>query len=384
MKANNIANIVIGLCALSVLSLSAQPFSSGSDGSYGPLNVTSNIVLDLPPDGKFNCTTIDVAPNVTLSFRRNALNTPVYLLATSNVIINGVIDVSGMSGDLGFGGAGGPGGFDGGQPSNGPGTLPGDGLGPGAGRGDNTYAGSGSYGSTRSITNSLDGATYGNTLILPLIGGSGGGGGQAGLGYYGGGGGGGAILIASDTSVNIGAAGAIVARGGAAKQQGFGSGGAVRVVAPVVEGTGLVDVRDAASGYNSYAGVGRIRVDATNRYSLFLSGVGSYTIGKYMHVFPTSPSRLDIVGAAGMAIAEGTPAPVRVQLPLDAPTNQVVKVQARDFTGIVPITLAVTPDAGPSARYDIQIDMSGGNPAQTNVNVVIPAGTTCRIYAWTR
>ncbi len=238
MKANNIANIVIGLCALSVLSLSAQPFSSGSDGSYGPLNVTSNIVLDLPPDGKFNCTTIDVAPNVTLSFRRNALNTPVYLLATSNVIINGVIDVSGMSGDLGFGGAGGPGGFDGGQPSNGPGTLPGDGLGPGAGRGDNTYAGSGSYGSTRSITNSLDGATYGNTLILPLIGGSGGGGGQAGLGYYGGGGGGGAILIASDTSVNIGAAGAIVARGGAAKQQGFGSGGAVRVVAPLMQAWG--------------------------------------------------------------------------------------------------------------------------------------------------
>ncbi len=380
MKANNITNIVIGLCAVSALSLPAQPFSSGSDGSYGPLNVTSNTVLDLPPDGKFNCTTIDVAPSVALSFRRNALNTPVYLLATSNVTINGVIDVSGMYSGFGGGGAGGPGGFDGGQASNGPGTLPGDGLGPGGGGGDNNAPGSGSYAGTRSFTNSLDGATYGNTLILPLIGGSGGGGGQAGNGYYGGSGGGGAILIASDTSVNIAGTGIIVARGGVAPHRGFGSGGAVRLVAPLVGGTGLVDVQ--AAGGN--AGVGRIRVDATNRYGLFLTGWGSYTIGKYMHVFPTTPSRLDIVGAAGMAIAEGTPAPVRVQLPLDAPTNQVVRVQARDFTGIVPITLAVTPDAGPSARYDTQIDMNGGNPAQTNVNVVIPAGTTCRIYAWTR
>jgi hypothetical protein len=39
----------------------AQPFNSGSDGSYGPLNVTSNTTLQLPPDGIFKCTTITVA-----------------------------------------------------------------------------------------------------------------------------------------------------------------------------------------------------------------------------------------------------------------------------------------------------------------------------------
>lgn len=76
--------------------------------------------------------------------------------------------------------------------------------------------------------------------------------------------------------------------------------------------------------------------------------------------------------------------PVRVQLPEGALTNQVVTVQARDFIGVVPITVEVTPDSAPSIRYNTAIDMAGGNLAQTNVPVVIPAGTSCRIYAWTR
>jgi hypothetical protein len=71
-------------------------------------------------------------------------------------------------------------------------------------------------------------------------------------------------------------------------------------------------------------------------------------------------------------------------LPEGSPTNQIVKVQARDFTGLVPITVAVTPDAAPATRYDVEINMAAGNPATTNVNLVIPAGTSCRIYAWTR
>ena len=103
-----------------------------------------------------------------------------------------------------------------------------------------------------------------------------------------------------------------------------------------------------------------------------------------MHVFPTNSSRLDIIEAAGRPIPEGTPIPVPVQLQLGSPTNQVVRIQARDFTGIVPITVAVTPDAGPSTRYDTQIDMAGGNVASIAITVNIPVGTTCRIYAWTR
>src|SRR5260221_13612653 len=91
MKTNPVPKLLVTLSLISACSALAQPFSSGSDGSYGPLNVTSNTVLDLPPDGKFLCTTITIANGTTLSFRRNALNTPVYLLATSNVVISGTI-----------------------------------------------------------------------------------------------------------------------------------------------------------------------------------------------------------------------------------------------------------------------------------------------------
>lgn len=59
----------------------ADPFTSGSTGAYGEMNITANTTLALPPDGIFHCTTINVASGATLRFNRNALNTPVYLLA---------------------------------------------------------------------------------------------------------------------------------------------------------------------------------------------------------------------------------------------------------------------------------------------------------------
>ena len=48
-------------------------FNSGSDGSYGALNITSNTTLALPTNGIFHCTTITVASNVTLDFTSNPL-----------------------------------------------------------------------------------------------------------------------------------------------------------------------------------------------------------------------------------------------------------------------------------------------------------------------
>ena len=88
--------LVITTLLLLVPRLPAQ-FNSGSDGSDGALNITNNTTLALPPDGIFRFTTIDIAQGVTLSFTRNALNTPVYLLANSNVNVRGVISVSGRS-----------------------------------------------------------------------------------------------------------------------------------------------------------------------------------------------------------------------------------------------------------------------------------------------
>ena len=70
------------------------------------MNITTNTTLALPTNGIFNCTTITIASGATLKFNPNALNTPVYLLATNDVTINGTIDVSGSLGTALLGGAG--------------------------------------------------------------------------------------------------------------------------------------------------------------------------------------------------------------------------------------------------------------------------------------
>ena len=116
----------------------AAPFSAGSTGARGDLVVSNNLTLDLPPDGIFHFNTITVDAGRTLSFNRNSLNTPVYLLARSNVTINGVIEVNGKYrvGNNYRGGEGGPGGYDGGVGGFVSGTntgFGGAGMGPGGG-----------------------------------------------------------------------------------------------------------------------------------------------------------------------------------------------------------------------------------------------------------
>jgi hypothetical protein len=373
----------------------AQGFSSGSDGSYGPMNITSNTTLNLPPDGKFHCTTINIASNVTLRFTRNPLNTPVYLLATGNVTIaaTALIDLSGKAGTANppVGGEGGPGGYDGGLPGFGASVPPGAGHGPGAGKGGNgdagaAGAGSGSYGGVGTGGSSTNkGAMYGGPLLVPMAGGSGGGG-TAGSPGSGGGGGGGAILIASSTRIDL--AGVIRARGAVQSGGSFngGSGGAIRLVAPVVAGNGSLDVADYNNG-TFYSGGGRIRIDSIIRTALQVtfSPSGAFgTIGANMVVFPSPLPRLDIIEAAGTTIPEGTANGVLVNLPFGSATNRTVTVQARDFNTIVPINVVLTPDSGPPVTYPATIDNLASNPAQTVVNVVVPVNTVVNISAWTR
>lgn len=385
------ASQVILTCALAVIGapkLSAQPFNSGSNGSYGVMNIAENTTLDLPPDGVFHCTTITVATGRTLRFNRNALNTPVYLLATGDVAINGTIEVSGSRYDDAAPGAGGPGGFDGGYAGfgTGPSSIGGDGHGPGGGKNSNApgIRGGAFAQAARSNTN-----IYGNALLSPLIGGSGGAGSDGSPGYIGGGGGG-AALIASNTRITLGGGGHIAANGGAGFFAG-GSGGGIRLVAPVVSGTGSLSANRGAnlSEGSSGAGpgsVGRIRIDTTDRYAYRNLRVqaGVFSHGSQMFVFPPVLPRLDIVEAAGQAIPAGTANAVNIQLAAGSPTNQMVRVQARDFAGVVPIDIVVVPENGASTAYPAQIDMRTGNPTQVSVEVAIPSGTFSRIYAWTR
>ncbi len=382
MKTIHHATLSFGFCLLGATSLCGAAFDSGSTGAHGAFNPTTGTNLQLPPDGIFHFTTVTIPIGVVVTFTRNELNTPVYLLAQSNVLINGIIRVDGISSGVGTLGRGGPGGFNGGFGVI-QGFPAGDGLGPGAG----TLAGyrSGVFASPKGQNTNV----YGNTLLVPLIGGSGGTGEPSNT--TGGGGGGGAILIASNLRItsygNIEANGGNCGNGNA--QGGAGSGGAVRLVAPIVDGNGRISAYGgSAQIVGAHAGPGRVRIDTPDRIawrSLILSANGEkWTVGGQMYVFPPNNPRLDIVEAAGQVIAAGITNAVLIALPALTPTNQTVRVQATGFTTNVPVTVAVVPEAGPSARYDGEIAVSSTNATIGTINVIIPAGSFCNISVWTR
>ncbi len=111
--------------ALLATPMLAAVFNSGSTGADGDFNPTLNTELPLPPDGIFNFKSVNIPQGVTVTFKRNAANTPVYMLVQNDATIAGTIDVSGGNAvdvgsagdgnmtDDGTPGVGGPGGFDG-------------------------------------------------------------------------------------------------------------------------------------------------------------------------------------------------------------------------------------------------------------------------------
>lgn len=407
MKRN--LTILFSLLALPVFG--QAPFDSGSNGSYGVLNISGYTVIDVPPDGIFHCTTVNIAHNnfgPSLILRKNAANTPVYILATGDVNINGAIEVSGLANSTNGtpGGEGGPGGFKGGTggTANEP---PGAGQGPGGGRGgagsiSQTSAGGGAFGTSPTYfpERPANGVPYGNRLLFPLIGGSGGGG-SAPIGEtpgYGGGGGGGAILIASSTKIEFTSRGLISARGASNAGSGHGSGGAIRLVAPVVKGTtaslhdplgyiGGLDVRGGAESnvdgqWVCWGGLGRTRIDTLDRSQIGIDGVQS--IGNLMVVFHNPLPKLRVTSAAGTNISEANNNPVTVFLPSGTPASQPITVRARDFGEVVPIRVALIPELGDPVFTDATIDNSANNPADTIVNVTIPVNVQVSVQVWTR
>ena len=95
----------------------AAIFMSGSTGADGVFNPVTNTELQLPANGIFNFTTVNIPSGVTVTFKKNAANTPVYILTTGDVTIAGAINVSGGSTSSSTGRTpanGGPGGYDGG------------------------------------------------------------------------------------------------------------------------------------------------------------------------------------------------------------------------------------------------------------------------------
>jgi len=368
-------------------------FNSGSNGSFGAINIAANQsqTIQLPADGVLHCTTVVVQTNATLKFTPNVTNTPVYILATGDVNISGYVLVEGRHTSDQRGAAGGPGGFPGGQG----GANPSNGYGPGAGKGGwfpgtgptgQLPRGGGGFG-TVGLPAASGGSVYSNSLLIPLVGGSGGGGGDAEEPGHrsGGGGGGGAILIASNTKINMSTVnlGFIDARGGGNNiGVGGGSGGAVRLVAPTIEGTADIRVPGAAGG-----GFGRIRIDALTNTMQFNDQTGSApyaTFGANMVVFPANPPELRVTQAAGTDIALTQTDPVFVLLPAGAPATQTVQVQAKNFNSVVPLMAVVTPEAGERQTFNFEVDNTAGGATIGSVQVQIPAGVSTCIDVWTR
>ncbi len=287
---------ILALAALLASSM-ASAFTSGStgaDGALAPASGAGTVEIQLPDSGILNYTAVNIPSGVTVKFKKNRLNTPVYLLVSGDVTVAGVLDLrgddakpagtygDGAIGDDGVPGAGGPGGFDGGRGglADAAQTVSiirgGSGLGPGGGKGGieggdgctqgsryykylglgGAYAGRGSDGYLRyqcggNYTSNDQAQPYGAALLQPLIGGSGGGGGRGGTTYpgSGGGGGGGAVLIAASGTITIQSTGQIDTTGGDAGGAlgtgvggggAGGSGGAIRLIATRIQGNGAL------------------------------------------------------------------------------------------------------------------------------------------------
>jgi hypothetical protein len=362
----------------------AASFHSGSTGADGALDVTQNTELQLPPDGVFNFTTVTVASGATLTFKKNEQNTPVTILATGDVVIQGTVDIRGKNGNYLIPGAGGPTAFEGGvggsmlqigRRGEGPGggfggspkTSGNTGGGTGGGGGFSTSGATGGTGATsNTATPGAGGIAYGNERIIPLIGGSGGGGGGGTTEHVGGsgGGGGGGIVIAS--SGNITVTGSILANGGNGANGehyltstsyrggggGGGAGGSIRLIANVIGGDGAITATGGLGGYGYYAArggtgaKGRIRFEASS-ITRTTATDPPLSMGYPYAVTPPNMPTLRIASIGGIpfpSVPQGSFGRPDVTLPYDVsnPVNLIIQA------GNIPVGTQVTVRSNPA------------------------------------
>lgn len=385
------ASVIVALAA----SPSGAAFESGSTGADGAFNPAANTALKLPASGVFNFTTVNIPAGVTVTFVKNANNTPVTILAQGNVTIAGTINVSGgsvSSTASAVPGAGGPGGFAGGY-GGATNTAADQGLGPGGGYPGQAnqfwiYAlgGGGGYGTAGAKASNNGGAggpAYGNERVSPLIGGSGGGGSggtTTGAGSAAGGGGG-AILIASSTSISV--TGTIVANGGDGYYSGSGSGGSIKLMANSVTGNGTIAARGGTSNYNSTpGGTGRIRIEAYT-VNLAAGTDPAYTYGQPGSAMLSNMPTLSIVSIAGVNVPvnpAGSFSQPDMLLPNTTTNPVTVNVSAANIPVGTAVTLSVVPRIGSATNVTATL---GGTleSSSASAKVTIPTSYISVIMA---
>lgn len=329
--------------------------NSGSNGSDGALNPTANLVIDMAdhPDGIYHYTSVNIPAGVTVSFIPNAGNKPVVWLVQGDCVIGGTVDVSGKNAVEGTGGNGGPGGWIGGNgganisPGQGPGGSP-----QGTTQG---VPGGGSYGSLgqRGFSNSygFPGPIYGNSFLLPLLGGSGAGGNLGNSG--GGGGGGGAVLIAASNSIVL--AGQIVAKGGSGYSA--GSGGGIRLVSAILSGIGEISAT-GGTGANGYlgggGGLGRVRIDTyQNSFGGQLSGVLTQDFQPIILPAAGQGIQLSIASVAGNAVSPN-PSGVLVNPDVIIPAQQSNPIPIVVNCNNIPLNSEISVIVHPANGPDVQ------------------------------
>ena len=400
---------VLFMFALTLIIFGINPeawcFDSGSTGADGVFNPATNTEVQLPGNGILNYITVNIPTGVTVTFKKNTANTPVYILATGDVTIAGTISLNGTDGNIIYPGRGGPGGFDGGLGGT-PGLVGGKGLGPGGGNEGylptSEWRGGGGAGFGTSGTNGViggtGGGTYSNMEIIPLIGGSGGGGGSSATsssGGGGGGGGGGAILIASNGTINI--TGSITAKGGKgwggdynshSGGGGGGSGGTIKLMANSILGEGAISAIGGAGGLGGYnydggsGGSGRIRLEA-NTVTRTAATTPSYTYSHPGTVFVSYVPTLKITSIGGANVPDnpsgkyGSP---DVILPSNTTNPVTVNISATN----VPVNTQVTVTSVP--EYDASTNATGtlsgtDTSSTTSVSITISTLYQCILMA---
>ena len=412
--------------SLNILNASAA-VNSGSTGADGAFAPTANIQVTLPASGVFNYTTVNIPSGVTVTYLKNSANTPVTILASGDVTVAGVIDISGKaaaaSGAAGSGliaddgspGVGGPGGYDGGRGGKSPLGQGGSGVGPGGGGGGKYLMASSFYrpgggGAGYATVGTLSymrisftsntaaggdaGLAYGAAQLLPLIGGSGGGGGSGGdfFGASGGGGGGGAILLASSGTLNItgtinasGALGGTTDGLGAGGAGGSGSGGGIRLVATTISGNGNLFARSAASapalagssssGYGGNSSVGRIRLEAETITRTAASDP-AHSFGAPGPLFIAGQPTVRIKTVAGTAVPANPTGVGDVQLPSTIMNPVTVEFETTGVPVGNIVKLVVTPAAS-DVVTGFSNALSGSTAlANSTVNVALPQGAS--------
>ena len=284
----------------------------------------------------FHFTSITIEKGVTLTLSAKSLTGPVFWLSQGPVRIEGNIILDGENGEESA-------------------SLP---SAPGAGGYGGGARGHAGYGPSPFVA---------NEFLVPLVGGAGGAGGTR----CAGGAGGGAILIASSVSMVLN--GTISANGGSAPEGcGAGGGGAIRLVAPVIEGAGRLSAQGGFPEGGPEGGPdslpGRVRLETLANYFTGTSETPT-AVGKPLGLFlpPDPPASVRIVSVDGVAwgsisatINRSTPVAVVVEAHF-IPPGTVIQLEFFSESGVVH-AVSTTPLEGTMER------------SHATASVVFPSG----------